>query len=119
MRKYLFKTTTTMKEYNAKKWWIERDYIPQTTIEAENVKEALAKYREFAEDHCVSISDNALKTKSAMYIDTAEGVKQCGYYYDEIDSHRGYYVFNGDYCTRMTFKTIREIEEWMKYVILD
>lgn len=94
MRKYLFKTTTTMKEYNAKKWWIERDYIPQTTIEAENVKEALAKYREFAEAHYVSISDNALKTKSAMYIDTVEGVKQCGYVItgktDFDDDHKGW-----------------------------
>ena len=79
MRNYEFKTIVTMKEYNAKKWWIDRGYIPQTTIEAENVKEALAKYREFAEDHCVSISDNALKTKSPMYIDTKEGVKQVGY----------------------------------------
>jgi regulatory protein YycH of two-component signal transduction system YycFG len=79
MKKYLFKTTTTMKEYNAKKWWIDRDYIPQTTIEAENLKDALTKYREFTEKHCVSISDNALKTKAAMYIDTTEGVKQCGY----------------------------------------
>ena len=79
MKKYLFRTTTTMKEYNCKKWWIDRDIIPQTTIEAENVKEALAKYKVFCEDHCVEISNNALKTKSAMYRDTVEGAKQCGY----------------------------------------
>lgn len=103
MKKYLFKTTTTMKEYNAKKWWIERDYIPQTTIEAENVKEALAKYREFAEDHCVSISDNALKTKSAMYIDTVEGVKQCGYVIT------GKTDFNNDYKGWIT----QYIELWV------
>lgn len=48
-----------------------------------------------------------------------KAMEKRGYYYDDIDSYKGYYVFNGDYCTRITFKTIREIEEWMKYVILD
>ena len=48
-----------------------------------------------------------------------KAMEKCGYYYDEINSHRGYYVFNGDYCTTMTFTTIKDIREWMKYVVID
>lgn len=47
-----------------------------------------------------------------------KAMEKLGYYYDNINSYKGYYVFNGDYCTQMTFTTIKEIKEWLKYVVL-
>ena len=80
MINYIFKTTTTMKEYNSKKWWINSDIVPEIRISAENLKEALFKYKELVyEKAYIEISDNALKTKNEMYVDTAEGTKQVGY----------------------------------------
>lgn len=46
-------------------------------------------------------------------------MEKCGYYYDDINSYKGYYVFNGDYCTKMIFSTIAEIRDWLKHVVLD
>lgn len=46
-------------------------------------------------------------------------MEKLGYYYDNINSYKGYYVFNGDYCTQITFTTIKEINNWMKNVIID
>lgn len=81
MKKYLFKTTTTMKEYNNKKWWIDSNIVRDKYINAENLNEALEKYRELVkENEYILISNNAMKTKSAMYIDTVNGeTKQVGY----------------------------------------
>ena len=45
MKNYIFKTTATMKEYNCKKWWIDSDIVGEIRIAAENVREALEKYR--------------------------------------------------------------------------
>lgn len=78
--KYLFKTTATMKYYNNKKWWIDGDIIRNMYIDSENVNDALKKYQEAARDrYGVEISNNALKNKDAMYIDTAAGAVQTGY----------------------------------------
>lgn len=80
MMKYIFETTTTMKEYNCKKWWIDSNIVPTIRIEAENLKAALQKYREQVKEKAyVEISDNALKTKNPMYVDTQDGAKQVGY----------------------------------------
>lgn len=80
MKNYIFKTTTTMKEYNFKKWWIDGDIITEKRITAANLAAALEKYREMvADSHYITISRNALKTKEPMYIDTPTGAKQCGY----------------------------------------
>lgn len=81
MANYIFKTTATMKPYNAKKWWIDSNIITEKYISAENVNEALEKYRkEVLEKHYISISDNALKRKYPMYVDTTSGeARQCGY----------------------------------------
>lgn len=81
MNNYIFKTTTTMKEYNNKKWWIDSDIIREIRIAADNIQEALNQYREIAsEKYGVSISTNAIKNKSPMYVDTANGdAKQVGY----------------------------------------
>lgn len=80
MMNYIFQTTTTMKEYNNKKWWIDSNIIGEIRVTAENIKEALLKYREIVQEKFyVEISNNALKTKSEMFVDTSEGAKQVGY----------------------------------------
>lgn len=78
---YIFKTTTTMKEYNNKNWWIDGNLISDMRITADNVENAIAIYRDrVGEKYYVSISRNALKNKSDMFIDTPDGgVKQVGY----------------------------------------
>ena len=81
MKNYIFKTTATMKPHNRKNWWIDAGIIQEIRIAAETVKEALKQYQEdVKEKHYIEISDNALKTKSAMYVDDADGnAKQVGY----------------------------------------
>lgn len=81
MKSYIFKTTATMKEYNNKKWWIDSNIVGEIRIAAENIREALEKYREAVEEkHYITISANALRNKSPMYIDTKDGeTKQVGY----------------------------------------
>ena len=81
MNKYIFKTTATMKPYNEEKWWIDPKIIGEKTIKAENVNQALEKYKEIVEEkEFVTISANALKTKEPMYVDAKPGTpKQVGY----------------------------------------
>ncbi len=80
MKNYIFKTTTTMKEYNNKKWYIDPNTVPEFQIQAISVNEALLKYKEFVyKEGIINISDNAIKTKQGMYVDTADGVRQVGY----------------------------------------
>lgn len=79
---YIFKTTATMKEYNNKKWWIDGDIISDMRINADSVENALEIYRERVEEkHYISISRNAIKNKSEMFVDTPDGggAKQVGY----------------------------------------
>lgn len=77
---YIFKTDTTMKEYNSGKYWIDRKIISDKTINAENVNLALSKYREIVNNEwSVEISANALRTKQPIYKDTQKGPQQCGY----------------------------------------
>ena len=69
-----------MKEYNSKNWWIDGNIITEKRIEAENITQALKIYQKAVEEkHYICISDNALKNKNAMYIDTEDGAKQVGY----------------------------------------
>ena len=78
--RYTFHTTTTMKPYNNKKWWISDDIIRRKTIEAKNLSEALKKYQdEVMNKDYITISDTALKRKSPMFVDTDKGSKQVGY----------------------------------------
>lgn len=80
MNRYLFETTTTMREYNKEKWWIDPNVIKDMYINAENLNEALEKYKEIVEKQYITISDNAIKNKSPMYVDTKDGnSKQIGY----------------------------------------
>lgn len=81
MNSYIFQTTATMKPYNNKHWYIDPDIVGEIHITAENIREAVEKYREAVkEKHYISISSNAVKNKSPMYVDTKEGeTKQVGY----------------------------------------
>lgn len=80
MKTYIFRTTTTTKEYNAKHWWIDGNIIHEKTIQAESVAAALEEYRELVEyDNCISISKNAIKARRPMYVDTKGGEKQIGF----------------------------------------
>ena len=63
-----------MKEYNSKKWWIDGDSVPELAVEAEDLKEALGKYKEHVEQKAfIDISKTAMKEKQPMYIDTKSG----------------------------------------------
>lgn len=81
MNKYIFKTNATMKEYNNKRWWIDSDIIREIRVEAETAAAALLQYRDIVkEKFYIDISNNAIKNKSAMYVDTKAGeCKQVGY----------------------------------------
>lgn len=77
---FIFKTTTTMKEYNARKWWIDSGIVREIQITADNLPAALEQYREIVEEkHYISISAHAIKNRNPMYIDTPDGVKQIGF----------------------------------------
>lgn len=78
---YIFKTTATMKEYNNKKWYIDGGIVSDMRINADSVENALEIYRErVKEKHYISISKNAIKNKSEMFVDLLDGsVKQVGY----------------------------------------
>ena len=81
MSTYMFRTTATMKEYNAKQWWIASDIIRTKYITADNLREALKAYaEEVTEKDYITISANALRTKSPMYRDRPNGQpEQVGY----------------------------------------
>ena len=93
--KYLFKTKTTMKDYNNNKYWVDSDIINDTTIQASDLKEALEAYKNYVyNSNYITISNNAIKNKNNMYIDLKDGTsKQVGYVLTasmDIDTKRGY-----------------------------
>lgn len=81
MKKFIFKTTATMKPHNNRKWWIDGTIVGEIRLTAENLREALEKYREtVAERYYIDISRNAIKNKSEMFVDGADGeAVQVGY----------------------------------------
>lgn len=80
MTKFLFKTNATMKEYNHKKWWIDNNIISDLTIAADTIQAALKEYQNIVKNRFyIDISDNAIKNKNDMYIDTNSGIQQTGY----------------------------------------
>lgn len=70
-----------MKEYNNKKWYIDGGIVSDMRINADSVENALEIYRERVEEmYYISISKNAIKNKSEMFVDlSAGGAKQVGY----------------------------------------
>ena len=93
---YQFKTTATMKPYNYKKWWIDSNIVREITVEADTITAAVKEYqKEVRNRFYIDISDNAIKTKSPMYIDTETGEsKQVGFVItaatDFDNDHRGW-----------------------------
>lgn len=79
--KYQFKTSATMKEYNAKNWWIDSGVVREIIVEADNLNDALKQYQAIvSEKYYIEISRNALKNKRPMYRDTPDcEAVQCGY----------------------------------------
>ena len=78
--RYLFTTTTQISEQYSRRYWIDNKIIPQTTISAETLKEAIAQYVQFAMDKSyMYITKSAVKRKSKMYCDMPEGTIQTGY----------------------------------------
>lgn len=78
---YIFKTKATMKDYNCVKWYVDSDIITEMRINADTMESALSVYRERVNENSpVSISKNAVKNKSGMFVDTPDGgAKQIGY----------------------------------------
>ncbi len=66
---YRIETKATMKEYNDDKWWIDRDVIGAVEIEADSVTEALDRWVDVCEERGVTVSRNAMKTKTPLYRD--------------------------------------------------
>ena len=79
--KYQFETSASMKEYNNKNWWIDSGIVRKITVDADSIGDALEKYRDIVQNqYYINISKSALKNKSPMYRDTADGgAMQCGY----------------------------------------
>lgn len=97
--KFLFKTATTMKPYNDKKWWIDKNTMPEAYINAVSLKEALTKYQKRAEENGITISNSALKTAEPMYVDSDGETKQVGLvitastdFYDSYNSCSKQYI---------------------------
>lgn len=92
---YIFKTTATMKEYNNKKWYIDGGIVSDMRIDVDSVENALEIYRERVEEkHGITISKNAIKNKSEMFVDLSDGgAKQVGYVITgKIEFDRGDYT---------------------------
>ena len=71
---FIFKTTATMKEYNRKRYWIDRDIIGEIRIEADSMIEALEKWREIVtEKHYIEVTKNGVKNRNAMYRERKDG----------------------------------------------
>lgn len=79
---YSFETTTTLKEKDRDKWWCNNDLVTRIELEANNLSEALEKYRQIVNDKtCVQISENAMQKKENMFTDRRFGGRsnQIGY----------------------------------------
>lgn len=76
--KFLFKTVTTMKPYNEKEWWIDKNAMPEAYINADSLKEALTKYQKRAKENGITILNSALKTAEPMYVVSDGETKQVG-----------------------------------------
>ena len=80
--RYSFKTSTTLKEKDREKWWIDDDWVKTIELDASNLSEALEKYMEIVNDgYDVHISKNAIQKKQNMYMEIKPGgaSKQIGY----------------------------------------
>ena len=70
-------------------------------------------------EKCERYKPGNMKERAIMKDRIIKAMEKKGYYFDDINSYKGYYVFHGDYCTTMTFSTIKDIKEWLKNVVID
>lgn len=110
---YRFETNTTMKEYNNEKWWIDSGIIRPVEVEADNIENALQLWKNEVETRdYIKISNNALRTRKAMYIDDRNGnAIQIGYVITgktefEKDNYAGYSTQYIDLWTKIEIVTI-------------
>lgn len=110
MKTYEIRTTTTMKPYNAKKWWIDRDYIKPVTVRANSPKEALKTYCcNVMDNEYIEISKNAMNKAAAMYRDTENGAQQVGYVITASTEFENNYKWSKQYIELWAeFKEVRE-----------
>ena len=74
MNGFIFKASATMKEYNAEKYWIDGNIVPEYRTPETNLKKALEEWRGWVKDHTyIEISENAMRNREAMYKDGPEG----------------------------------------------
>ena len=113
---YRFETTATMKEYNSAKWYIDGGIVRPVEVEAEDLKTALKEWRQTVIDRdYIEISNNAIRNKSPMYIDTADGPKQIGFVITgKTEFDKGDY---SGYSTQyidlwVSVRRIEDIDEW-------
>lgn len=99
MSKYMFRTTATMKPYNAKNWYIADDIIRTKYITADSLREALEAYAaEVRERDYIEISPRAMRQRSPMYVDTKSGTpRQVGYV---ITARTEFQRDNGTWCAQ-------------------
>lgn len=113
---YRFETTATMKEYNSAKWYIDSGIVRPVEVEADDLKTALKEWRQTVIDrYYIEISNNAIRNKSPMYIDTADGQKQVGFIITgKTEFEKGNY---GGWSTQyidlwVSVRRIETIDEW-------
>ena len=81
-KRYSFNTSTTLKEKDRGKWWLNNDLVRTIELEAISLCEALEKYRQIVNDRTdVRISKNAIHKKEKMFQEIKPGgpSKQIGY----------------------------------------
>lgn len=70
----IYRELTAQGEEGESIWFIMSDYIRPARIEAETAADALSKYAEKLEaEYYITISKTAIKNKSDMFIDSADG----------------------------------------------
>ena len=80
MKTYVFNTVASMKSYNYKKYWIDPEIVRELAFNSDTLSEALEMYIDRVnEAGIVTISKNAMKNKSPMYIDIDGEAVQKGY----------------------------------------
>lgn len=113
---YRFETTATMKEYNRAKWWIDSGIVRPVEVEADDLKTALKEWQQAVIDRdYIEISNNAIRNKTPMYIDTADGPKQTGFVITgKTEFDRGdYNGFSTQYIDLwVSVRRIETVDEW-------
>lgn len=70
MKTYLFSPDIIM---NTSGYWIDRDFIKSQKISSLYVNGAIESFRGICKDNGIDISDNAVKTKQPIMVDTKDG----------------------------------------------